>query len=118
MNKTCFAQVARKLVHGITADIAQVQMIVDLQLLIQIQLLVDELHKPPKAACAHSTSGSPNYENITYGVRCASVPYRSPMWSKLLNSLPIQMPFEDPRKSVAIRVLKTNPRASTSVRQA
>jgi len=59
-DQKCLLLVARKLVNGITADIASVQMIVDLQLPIQIQLLVDELQQPAKTACAHNTSGGPN----------------------------------------------------------
>ena len=47
--------VARELVNSVTADIASVQMIVDLELGIQIQLLVEELQQPPKTASAHST---------------------------------------------------------------
>jgi hypothetical protein len=53
-----FKPVARKLVIGIPADIASVQMIVNLQLPIQVQLLVGELQQPAKIAYAHSSPNS------------------------------------------------------------
>jgi acetolactate synthase regulatory subunit len=56
MDEKGFIPVARKLVNGITADIASIQMIVNAQLPIQIQLLVDQLQKPPKTASAHNTA--------------------------------------------------------------
>jgi hypothetical protein len=54
IDEKCFIPVARKLVYGITADIASVQVIVDFQVPIQIQLLVDELQQPVETACAHN----------------------------------------------------------------
>jgi hypothetical protein len=54
-----FIPVPRKMVNGVTADIASVQMIIGRELLIQIQLFVDELQQPIKIACAHSTSCRP-----------------------------------------------------------
>jgi hypothetical protein len=54
MDEGCSAQFAQKVVSGIAANAASVQMIVDLQLPIQIQLFVDELQQPVKAACAHN----------------------------------------------------------------
>jgi hypothetical protein len=51
----CLIPIARNLTNSISADTASVQMIVDLQLSIQIQLLVDQLQKTIKTACAHNT---------------------------------------------------------------
>lgn len=53
INEQCVILVAHKLVNGITADIASIQVTVDLQLPIQIQLPVYELQEPVKTACAH-----------------------------------------------------------------
>jgi hypothetical protein len=50
----CHVSIPRKLVNGIAADLAAVQMTVDLQLPIQIQLFVEESQKPVKTACAHT----------------------------------------------------------------
>jgi hypothetical protein len=54
IDQECFILVSRKLVNGVSADSASVQMTVDLQLPIQIQLLVDELQQPAKTAGAHN----------------------------------------------------------------
>jgi hypothetical protein len=62
MVEKCSIQVARKLVDGVTAYVASVQMIVDFKLLVQIQLLVGKLQQVFKIACTHSTSdGRPPY---------------------------------------------------------
>jgi hypothetical protein len=45
---------SRKLVNGVSADSASVQMTVNLQLPIQIQLPVDELQQPAKTASARN----------------------------------------------------------------
>ena len=54
IEEECFTLVSRKLVNGVPADSASVQMTVNLQLPIQIQLLVDELQQAVKTACAHN----------------------------------------------------------------
>ena len=52
----CLIPILRKLAHGITANIATVQMSVDFQQPIQIQLLVDEPKQLVKTAFVHVVS--------------------------------------------------------------
>jgi hypothetical protein len=59
IDEKCPIPVARKVVSGITADIAAVQMIAELKLPIRIQLIVDELQQPVKAACTHDAPYGP-----------------------------------------------------------
>ena len=73
IDEKCFIPVARKLVNGITADIASVQMIVNLQFPVQIQLLVDELQQPPKTASAHNTPAAPSpFRQCRRRTRCVN----------------------------------------------
>jgi hypothetical protein len=59
MAAMCFASIPRKFVNGIAADLASVQMMIDLQLPVQIQPFVDELHQPVKTAFAHIALSTP-----------------------------------------------------------
>jgi hypothetical protein len=59
IEEECFTLVSRKLVNGVPADSASVQMTVNLQLPIQIQLLVDELQQPAKTASAQNAPCGP-----------------------------------------------------------
>jgi len=58
IDKERSSQVARKLVNGITADIASVQVIVDLELAVCIQLLVEQLQEAAETAGIPSTPHS------------------------------------------------------------
>lgn len=53
MHEQGFVPVSRNLIHGIAADLAGIQVVQYLQLVIEAQLLVQELHELFETACVH-----------------------------------------------------------------